>query len=77
MNKTLRKWLQSTDPAQQKRLTRRARTSVGHLKQLATGNRAASADLAGRIETASEGAIPRTSLCAACGKCPYAKAATK
>ena len=48
-------------------------TSARYLGQLARGERHASADLAGRLEDATGGAVKRVDVCEACSKCPYAR----
>lgn len=79
---TLRKWMAAASPVEQTELAKRAKTTRGHLYQLSSGHRTASAELAGRIEIASIAMrmkndklplIDRASLCAACAACPYAK----
>jgi formate dehydrogenase maturation protein FdhE len=60
-----------------------ASTTVGYLFQLSVGHRIASAEIAGRIEKASEQiaknsnlpVIKREKICPACASCPLAKAA--
>ena len=81
--KTLREWMSATCAAEHSILAKLAKTSRGHLYQLAGGHRVASAQLAGRIEQASAAMrvadkklplVGRASMCAACAKCPhYAK----
>ena len=77
-------WMTAATTAEQSALARRARTSRAYLYQLAVGDRVASAELARRLELAAETlaaknpALPslgRESLCPACGRCEYAKAA--
>lgn len=87
MSKKLRNWLEHADPGQRERLATLARTSHGYLNQLAYGYRIASAEIAGRIEKATEGisksnkhnlpAIRREDICPACKTCPWAKIARK
>lgn len=48
-------------------------TSPRYLGQVARGERRASADLAGRLEDATNGRIKRADVCEACSKCPYAR----
>jgi hypothetical protein len=88
-NKPLRDWLSKATPAQARQLALLAGTSVLQLRHLATGRRAASADLAQRIAHASESVdrhdehgnalpyLPQTELCAACGRCPLASKAAE
>lgn len=54
-----------------------AGTSPRYLGQVARGERQASADLAGRIEVATMGAIKRSDICEACAKCPHIKRSSK
>lgn len=81
----LQTFLAEATAAEQQRLAEAAGTSRAHLRHLNTGKRHASADLASRIERASKRLhkqsagrlplIPRTSLCAACMACEFAKLA--
>lgn len=57
MNDHLREWLAKTPADERERVAQRAGTSVGHLWQLAGGHRKASAELAERLQDASEGKI--------------------
>jgi len=73
-----RRWWNAASPEQKKRLARRASTTVSSLHQLAGSYRTkgklhASPELARRIEIASRGALKRTELCPACGRCELAK----
>lgn len=75
-------WMSAATPDEQILLAQKAGTSRGMLFQLAGGHRQCSADLAGRIESASaamakasKGRLPkivRTDICAACRVCQYA-----
>ncbi|MBN4165064.1 YdaS family helix-turn-helix protein [Pseudomonas fulva] len=57
MNDHLREWLAKTPAEERELMARKAGTSVGHLWQLAGGHRKASAELAERLQDASEGKI--------------------
>lgn len=57
MNDHLREWLAKTPAEEREIVAQKAGTSVGHLWQLAGGHRKASADLAERLQDASEGRI--------------------
>lgn len=76
--KKFKKWMDKSTTQEKERLAKSAKTSVGLLYQLASGDRAASAGLAGQIETAmnklhpAEG-IERAEFCEACARCPYFK----
>ena len=62
-------------PAGKQRIAKKANTSVGTLRQYATGRRNVSAEKAALIEKASAGTIKRETLCKACGACDLAKIA--
>ena len=76
---TMRNWLQAATPSQARELAKAADTSVAHLRHIAAGRRAVSADLAQRLAHAStifKGEMPvidQRDLCEACGKCELAK----
>lgn len=57
MNDHLRAWLAKTPADVRAAVAEKAGTSVGHLWQLAGGHRNASAELAVRLQEASEGEI--------------------
>jgi DNA-binding transcriptional regulator YdaS (Cro superfamily) len=57
MNDHLRDWLASTSNDRRREVATTAKTTVGHLWQLAGGHRKASAELAGRLQDASGGEI--------------------
>lgn len=81
----MRTWMAKASADDKHRLASLAGTSVGTLYQIAGGYRdpdqlpRISAELAGRLETASRAAefnglpvLRRDKLCPACAKCPYA-----
>ena len=72
---TLPKFLESATKAVIARAARRAKTSPAYLGHLAAGRRKGSAAIARRIEIATEGAVPRESVCEACRRCEFLKAA--
>jgi hypothetical protein len=57
MNDHLREWLAATPVDERKRVAQKAGTTVGHLWQLAGGHRKASAELAERLQDASNARI--------------------
>lgn len=57
MNDHLRDWLASASNDRRQSVASTAKTTVGHLWQLAGGHRKASADLAERLQDASSGEI--------------------
>ncbi|WP_278441031.1 YdaS family helix-turn-helix protein [Pseudomonas oryzihabitans] len=57
MNEHLRTWLAKTPAEVRTAVAKAAGTSVGHLWQLAGGHRNASAELAERLQEASNGEI--------------------
>jgi len=57
MNDHLREWLANATADRRQTVADAAKTTVGHLWQLAGGHRKASADLAERLQDASEGEI--------------------
>lgn len=80
--RTLNQFMSTASTKEQERLALLAKTSRGHLYHISCGNRDASADLARRLEhasrklNASNPALPiiyRGDLCAACGKCEFAR----
>ena len=70
------KWMKSATPDQKRALAKAAGTSVGQLKQLASGNRSASAGLAQKLAAASKTLhvralyLDQREICEACGVCP-------
>lgn len=78
----MKAWMAAATVDEQVALANRTGTSRGMLYQWASGNRQASAEMAGRIESAtaemhklSKGRLPkiyRTDLCVACSGCQYA-----
>ena len=78
----MKAWMATATADEQETLAKRVGTTRGQLYQLAGGHRQASADMAGRIESAtaeiakaSRGRLPRvyrTDLCEACRGCQYA-----
>lgn len=79
---TLKEWMQLATTAEQTRLATLAFTSRSYLYELASGNRIASAQVAGDIEKASKilrksskqrlPLLKRMDLCPACAACIYA-----
>lgn len=78
----MKQWLKASNEKQQRELARRSRTSSKYLHQLAGGHRAASADLASRLERAAAlmrivnprlPLLPRERLATACGSCEFVK----
>lgn len=75
-------WMRSATADERDLLAQKVGTSPGQLYQLAGGHRQASADMAGRLESAtaemhkaSKGRLPRvyrTDVCEACRQCGYA-----
>lgn len=57
MNDHLRDWLANATHARRQEVAGAAKTTVGHLWQLAGGHRKASAELAQRLQDASAGEI--------------------
>jgi DNA-binding transcriptional regulator YdaS (Cro superfamily) len=57
MNDHLRDWLASATADRRQLVAEAAKTTVGHLWQLAGGHRKASAELAERLQDASDGEI--------------------
>lgn len=57
MNDHLREWLASATNERRRDVAAAAKTTVGHLWQLAGGHRKASVDLAERLQDASGGEI--------------------
>jgi len=57
MNDHLRDWLASATNDRRQKVAAAAKTTVGHLWQLAGGHRKASAELAERLQDASESEI--------------------
>lgn len=57
MNDHWRKWFAKTAVDERERVALAAGTTVGHLRQLAGGHRRASAELAERLEAASDGEL--------------------
>ena len=62
MNDHLREWLANATPRRREFVAETAKTTVGHLWQLAGGHRKASAELAERLQDASEGEITMAGL---------------
>lgn len=89
MNKNpyLSDWMAAATVAEQKALAANAGTSHKYLYRLASGERRASAELAGALEDAAEalrrgskGRLPRLMryhLCNACASCPFASLCKK
>ena len=69
----MRRWLNNAQPAEARTVARRAGTSVAHMRHIAAGRRAPSADLAQRLARATGGALDQRILCDACHRCPLAK----
>ncbi|MNJ19070.1 hypothetical protein D3C77_133870 [compost metagenome] len=57
MNDHLREWLAAAANERRQAVAAAAKTTVGHLWQLAGGHRKASVDLAERLQDASDGEI--------------------
>lgn len=57
-----RTFLRSTDAAERERVAKRARTTVAYLRQIAGGHSRPSADMAVRLEAASDGRMTREEL---------------
>ena len=57
-----RTFLRSTDSDDRERVAKRARTTVAYLKQIAGGHSRPSADMALRLEAASDGRMTREEL---------------
>ncbi|AQW68352.1 hypothetical protein [Pseudomonas parafulva] len=57
MNDHLREWLATASNDRRRHVAAEAKTTVGHLWQLAGGHRKASVDLAERLQDASGGEI--------------------
>ena len=70
------KWLQRATPEQKKAFAKAAKTSIAHLRHIATGRRGASAELAQLLAAASKTLHHRSlyldqrDICKACGVCP-------
>ena len=65
----LRQWWRDAEPDDKRALARAVKSSVDALRHVVHGQRAASADLAGKIEAAT--GIGRGELCDACRRCPH------
>lgn len=75
-------WMLASTSVERDLLAEKVGTTIGQLYQLSGGHRQASAEMAGRIESATEvmhkhskGRLPRvyrTDLCDACRSCQYA-----
>lgn len=86
VNKPMREWMDAATVEEQTALAKAADTSRKYLYKLATGERTAQAELAGRLEQAaadirrvSKKRLPlllRSHLCPACAGCPYAARCT-
>lgn len=82
MSTLLKAWMDKATTEQIAALAENADTSVGYLYQLASGRRAASSDIAARIEYAAEllvaggagtpGLLPRDFIAKVCASCPFA-----
>lgn len=82
----LRRWLLRASPIERGKLALAARTKVQHLYQVAGGHRAASADMAVRLERAGDKlrvanrrlpSLMREQLAAACAGCELARCARR
>jgi hypothetical protein len=75
----MRRWLAQATPEQRKALAKAAKTSLPHLRHIATGRRGVMADLAQRLAAASRTLgskaliLDPRQLCQACSTCPLAK----
>lgn len=73
----MRQWLTQATPEQARALAKAAKTSVAHLRHIATGRRGVSAELAQRLAHAATAPkmppLYQTELCAACARCPLVK----
>lgn len=66
-------WWRRASVDDKRELARAVKSSVSTLRHVVYGQRAASADLAGRLETALNGELKRGDLCATCRACVYFK----
>jgi hypothetical protein len=77
----MRRWLIAATPEQRKQLVKLARTSLPHLRHIATGRRGVMAELAQRLAAASRTLgvkrliLDPRQMCKACSTCPLAKKA--
>lgn len=79
----MRAWMAAATVPEQELLAEKVGTTRGMLYQLSGGFRQASAEMAGKIESATaemsrltRGRLPkvvRTDMCGACRQCPYAQ----
>lgn len=80
--KRFKEWMGASSSVEKTKLANEAGTSTGQLYQLASGERFASAFLAGALEGAFKKLFPgagitRGDLNEACAKCPYFKQCMK
>lgn len=66
-----KKWVAALSTERKKNIASEAGTSVAMLYQLASGHRAASNELAARVETAANGEVTRGDMNATCRNCQY------
>lgn len=66
-------WWRSASVDDKRSLAQAVKSSVSTLRHVVYGQRAASADLAGRIESALNGELTRGDLCETCRACVYFK----
>lgn len=77
------KWRKIATPAQKQALAKAAGTSDNQIKQLSSGHRRASAELAQRLAAASRTLghrklyLDQRDICPACGKCPLVEQRAK
>lgn len=68
-----KKWVADLPINRKRSIADEAGTSVALLRQLASGHRGASSELAGRIESACDGEVLRGDINATCRNCQYYK----
>lgn len=76
--RAFKKWWREASPEAKKCAAKKAKTSYFHLSNLATvEGKTIGADLAGRLEVATGGAVKRGDLCEACRGCSYYRGVEK
>lgn len=71
------RFLERATPDQARAVAKKAKTSVAHLRHIASGRRGVTADMAQRLAHATTGVpdalrLDQRALCDACARCPLA-----